>query len=156
MGSLLIKLGVNEAINVDKEEQKEEEEEEEEKKDEDVIIKRSNNKKKIFTKRDDNLYYAPMAQSRFAMNQRVICKKLSLDIDKILNIYIIGSRVWGSGKSKSDWDIIMVYDEDIDTKNIFKSIDNIDAYILDKKKWNQQLKNHKFLLWLTLFLPASA
>ena len=72
----------------------------------------------------------------------------------LFNVYVIGSRVWGTATSKSDWDVIIVTDNK--NNNVFQSVDNIDAYILDKHQWREELNNHRFVCWLTLFLPESA
>eukprot|EP01083_Nonionella_stella_P125120 378323_1 len=123
-------------------------------------VKRNRDRGGIFAKQQDDLYRARMARSRFTMSIKVLCKKLKLNMDELLNVFVIGSRVWGTATSTSDWDVIVV------TKHItpiaknknkaFVSVDNIDAYILEQEQWKQELNDHRFVCWLTMFLPMDA
>jgi len=119
---------------------------------------RKKKKRKKVEPRDENSYIAPMAKSRFAMNLKVLCRKLEMEMEDVVNCYIIGSRIWGTATSKSDWDMIVV----IKNKKKMKkqgttlTVDNIDAKIWDIEEWIEELKAHRFACWLTLFLPINA
>ena len=113
---------------------------------------------KAATHPQGNRFSASMARSRFAMNLKVLCKKLEIDPSRVLNLYVIGSRIWGTATSKSDWDVIVVVDNKTKMKHRGQSVkvDNIDAVIWDKEEWIEEVKAHRFVCWLTLFLPSTA
>jgi len=119
---------------------------------------RKNRNRKVANQRDDKLYFAPMARSRFAMNLKVLCRKLELDADSVLNVYVVGSRVWGTASSKSDWDIIVVVEskKKMKRKGLTAAVDNIDAVVWDKEEWATEMCAHRFNCLLTLFLPQYA
>merc|ERR1712045_135404 len=80
----------------------------------------------------------------------MLCKKLKLKMDDVLNVY----RVCESAITKSDCNVIIV------TKSggyeSRGSVDDIDAHIFSKEEWTLELKSHRFMCWLTLFLPQNA
>merc|ERR1711933_633955 len=82
----------------------------------------------------------------------VLCRKLDLEIEQLFSVYVVGSRVWGTATSKSNWEFIIVTDE----KEGRISIDNIETYCYCRDKWTNEMKDHRFLPMLTLFLPQSA
>ncbi len=124
-----------------------------------IIIK--NHKKResvsLLQSNGNNIFYAAnMAKSRFSMNLKVICQKLGFALEAVLNCFVIGSRVWGTAKSESDWDMILVTADTLKHKSVFVSVDNIDVYVLDQTQWSHELSSHRFVCWLTLFLPKEA
>eukprot|EP01083_Nonionella_stella_P101561 288031_1 len=156
---LLSRLGVKEPIqsSYSASHQTENETSDEYKENDDKLEPIKTNRKRskaLLNRAKTGLYTALMATSRFTMSNKVLCKKLKLDINNILNVYVIGSRVWGTATSVSDWDVVIV----TKTKNdrVFLSRDNVDAYILDECQWREELNNHRFVCWLTLFLPKEA
>merc|ERR1712130_286770 len=74
------------------------------------------------------------------------------------NLYVVGSRIWGTATSKSDWDVFVVVDNKKKMKHQGPSVQvhNIDAVIWDKEEWIDKVKAHRFECWLTLFLPSTA
>lgn len=53
---------------------------------------------------------------------------------RIHNIYVFGSRVYGTATSESDWDIIMVANNSVESTEIKHPIYNIHIYTPDKFK----------------------
>jgi len=116
-------------------------------------------RRRLGQQRDAALYFAPMARSRgVAMSVKVLCRKLEVDPGRLLNVFVVGSRVWGTATSASDWDLIVVLDSKQGTKRktVCAAKDNIDAIVWDRNEWAAELKAHRFLSLLTLFLPPSA
>ena len=95
-----------------------------------------------------------MARSCSAMSIEVLCKKLNLEMDDVLNVAVLGSRVWGTATDESDWNVIIVTESEGHKSR--QSVDNIDAYIFSKTEWNSEMKKYRFMCWITLFLPQDA
>ena len=68
------------------------------------------------------------------MNIQTLLTKLQLTDDEVINIYLYGSRIYGTANSDSDWDFtIVVKNECIKySPKQTISVDNIDANIHTK------------------------
>lgn len=63
-----------------------------------------------------------------------IIKASGIHSSKVFNIYIFGSRVYGNYKLNSDWDIIMVANNSVESTEIRRGLFNIHVYVPDKFK----------------------
>lgn len=53
---------------------------------------------------------------------------------KIFNVTIFGSQVYGNNNKNSDWDVIMVANNSVESTEIRKGLYNIHVYTPDKFK----------------------
>lgn len=53
---------------------------------------------------------------------------------RVFNVYIFGSRVYGTSSNGSDWDIIMVANNSVESTEIRRGLYNIHVYTPDKFK----------------------
>lgn len=53
---------------------------------------------------------------------------------RVFNVYIFGSRVYGTSSNDSDWDIIMVANNSVESTEIRRGLYNIHVYTPDKFK----------------------
>lgn len=53
---------------------------------------------------------------------------------RVFNVYIFGSRVYGTSSSDSDWDVIMVANNSVESTEIRRGLYNIHVYTPDKFK----------------------
>jgi predicted nucleotidyltransferase len=60
---------------------------------------------------------------------------------RIFNIYLFGSRVYGTANRDSDWDAIMIAKNSVESTEIRKGLFNIHVYTPDKFK--EDLENHR-------------
>ena len=143
---LLFRLGVRRSIKSVFEEQKESVFEDDKVTD--------NRKDKVIENRNVNLYRAPMAASGSSMSVNVISKKLGLEMDDVLSLYVVGSRVWGSAVAESDWNMIVVTESGGHRSR--RTVDDIEAHTFSKREWTVESRKCQFMCWLTLFLPPDA
>lgn len=61
-----------------------------------------------------------------------IIKASRIHPSRVFNIYLFGSRVYGTSTSESDWDIIMVANNSVDSTEIRNGLFNIHIYTPDK------------------------
>jgi len=78
--------------------------------------------------------------SKEELKEKII-KASGLHPSRIFNIYIFGSRVYGTYDDKSDWDVIMVANNSVESTEIRNGLFNIHIYTPDKFKadldWNR-------------------
>lgn len=53
---------------------------------------------------------------------------------RVFNVYLFGSRVYGTSDSNSDWDVIMIANNSVESTEIRKGLFNIHVYTPDKFK----------------------
>lgn len=75
----------------------------------------------------------------------------------VLNVYLMGSRLWGTATENSDYDLIVVV-RDLDSFEGLKSAKSthgnlVDTTIITTKLYQERINNHDFLETVTLFLP---
>lgn len=63
-----------------------------------------------------------------------IIRASGLHPTRIFNVYIFGSRVYGTYNNKSDWDIIMVANNSVESTEVRNGLYNIHIYTPDKFK----------------------
>ena len=82
-----------------------------------------------------------------------ICSNFHKEPSEVLNMYVVGSHMWGTCSSHSDWDLIII------VKDLKSSIPQnthkgcFDAFILSREQYNDQLAGHSMQVLLTLWLP---
>jgi predicted nucleotidyltransferase len=70
---------------------------------------------------------------------------------RVFNVYIFGSQVYGTSNSDSDWDIIMVANNSVESTEIRKGLFNIHVYTPDKFK--KDLEWHRINNLECIFAP---
>lgn len=70
-----------------------------------------------------------------------IIRAAKLHPTRVFNVYIFGSRVYGTYDKNSDWDIIMIANNSVESTEIRNGMFNIHVYTPDKFK--QDLENHR-------------
>lgn len=83
----------------------------------------------------------------------VVLRRLDLKDEEVLNVYLMGSKLWGNASAKSDWDFLIVHGHWKNPSSSLHSLD-IDATVLTKEEYLQRLNEHHFLEVITLYLPA--
>lgn len=63
-----------------------------------------------------------------------IIKASKIHPSRVFNVYIFGSQVYGTAKSDSDWDIIMIANNSVESTEIRNGLFNIHVYTPDKFK----------------------
>lgn len=73
----------------------------------------------------------------------------------VLNIYMYGSRVYGTSTEKSDYDYIVVVDNEESAKVLdgYARSENEDFTIYTKEQFEEQVANHEISALECLFLP---
>lgn len=81
-----------------------------------------------------------------------IIKASGIDAGLILNLYVYGSRVYGTFDYQSDYDFIMIADSDVNDREIRNGDLNIHIYNPDH--FQDLIHAHKIFALECLFLPA--
>lgn len=63
-----------------------------------------------------------------------IIRNSGIHPSRVFNVYIFGSRVYGTSSNDSDWDIIMVANNSVESTEIRRGLYNIHVYTPDKFK----------------------
>ena len=82
-----------------------------------------------------------------------ILRAFSLQDLNVLNIYVVGSHLWETCRSCSDWDLVIVVKEISSAKPLNHHKGNIEAFILSKEQYIEQINTQSLQLLLTLWLP---
>jgi len=80
-----------------------------------------------------------------------IIKASGLHKSRVFNVYIFGSRVYNNHNSDSDWDIIMVANNSVESIEIRRGLFNIHVYTPDKFK--KDLEWHRINNLECIFAP---
>ena len=70
---------------------------------------------------------------------------------RVFNIYVFGSRVYGTDNKKSDWDVIMVANNSVEYSEIRNGLFNIHVYT--PKKFQEDLDWHRINNFECLYAP---
>jgi len=70
-----------------------------------------------------------------------IIKASGIHPSRIFNVYLFGSQVYGNANSKSDWDVIMVANNSVNSTELRKGLFNIHVYT--QKKFQEDLDWHR-------------
>jgi predicted nucleotidyltransferase len=90
-----------------------------------------------------------MKQSK--LNLDILISRLQLKKEEVLNVYVIGSRLWGTASYNSDWDFIIVHSKWKGKSSVHNG--EIDATVYDTEEFVQKLKEHSLLEVLCVWLP---
>ena len=82
-----------------------------------------------------------------------ILRAFSLQDINVLNIYVVGSHLWETCRSSSDWDLVIVVKEISSAKPLNHHKGNIEAFILSKEQYIEQINTQSLQLLLTVWLP---
>lgn len=88
-------------------------------------------------------------------NVSQICRAFSLEVVDALNVYVVGSHMWGTCTSSSDWDIVIIVQQHKSPptpQNVHKG--SLEAFILSEEQYREQLGTHSMQVLLTLWLPS--
>ena len=83
-----------------------------------------------------------------------ILKCFSINEDKVLCIYVVGSHLWSSCNHKSDWDLVVITNED-KSKAVNAHKGNIDAWIVPVEEYTTYIRDHLILALLTIWIPPN-
>lgn len=64
----------------------------------------------------------------------LIIKTSGIHPSRVFNVYLFGSRIYGTSDSQSDWDVIMIANNQVESTEIRRGIFNIHVYTPDKFK----------------------
>ena len=67
-------------------------------------------------------------------NLDLILKTSGIHPSRVFNVYLFGSSVYGTSNDKSDWDVIMIANNSVDSTEIRRGLFNIHVYTPDKFK----------------------
>lgn len=81
-----------------------------------------------------------------------VLKTLSLEDDEVLNVYLVGSRLWGVFSHHSDWDFIIIHAA-WKSKPLDQHTHNYDAHILSRKDFMEAIGKHSMQMLVCLWLP---
>ena len=80
-----------------------------------------------------------------------IIKASGIHPSRVFNVYIFGSQVYGTANSDSDWDIIMIANNSVESIEIKNGLFNIHIYTPDK--FNSDLEWHRINNLECIFAP---
>ena len=83
-----------------------------------------------------------------------ISKSFKLTPSDILNVYLVGSHMWGTVHKDSDWDLVVVV-KAWTAKPADMHIGLMDAHILSKEQFLEALACHNFRLIACIFAPGN-
>lgn len=83
-----------------------------------------------------------------------VIRASSIHQSRVFNVYIFGSRVYGTNNNDSDWDIIMVANNSVESTEIKNGLFNIHVYTPDKFK--KDLDWHRINNLECIFAPNYA
>jgi RNA ligase/AAA domain len=89
------------------------------------------------------------------MDQSTLLSRLNLKDDDVDNIYVYGSRLWGTAGSSSDFDFIIVRKSDC-KKQVTHVGATIDATIMGRREFGERLARGDFLHVMCAFMPQYA
>jgi len=82
-----------------------------------------------------------------------VAKKLNLSEVGLRGVFVLGSRLWGTARRDSDWDLLVVH-ADVTGKTSRHSGDGrIDAVVTSQEEYFERCRRHQWLECLTLFVP---
>lgn len=82
-----------------------------------------------------------------------ICGTFQLEPEEVLNVYVAGSHMWETCNRSSDWDIVVIVKHLKSPKpqNVHKG--SLEAFILSREQYRDQLDSHSMQLLVTLWIP---
>ena len=83
-----------------------------------------------------------------------ISAAFDLDSSSILNVYVVGSHLWGTCHKHSDWDLLIVLDKLSTPKPLNLHKNNLEAFILSLEQYSELIQAHSMQVLITVWLPA--
>lgn len=87
------------------------------------------------------------------MNLKIVLDRLKLQDKDVLNVYVMGSRLWGTVTNSSDWDILIVHQCSDAPGHKTAHCGDIDASLLHCDEYRKRLSEHHFLEIVTVWMP---
>lgn len=86
----------------------------------------------------------------------VLLAKLRLNPDDVLNVYLMGSRLWGTASDESDYDFVIVMKDTYNVSNgeILISVEGVDAYVCNLVTFDEGLVDHILIHLVALCVPT--
>lgn len=84
-----------------------------------------------------------------------IASAFDLDESIILNVYIVGSHMWGTCHKHSDWDLVVVVEKLSSAKPLNLHRRNLEAFILSFEQYLEAIQAHSLQVLVTLWLPET-
>ena len=82
-----------------------------------------------------------------------IFRTLKLRDSDVLNVYLVGSHMWGTCHAHSDWDLVIITTHTTSNKPLNTHKGNIEAFILSREQFLELMKEHSMQVLLVLWLP---
>ena len=82
-----------------------------------------------------------------------IIRTFELHEGDVLNVYIVGSHLWGTCHKHSDWDLVVVVGKLASQKPLNLHKGQIEAFILSKSDYVGLIQDHSMQVLITLWLP---
>lgn len=82
-----------------------------------------------------------------------VFRTLKLQDSDVLNVYLVGSHMWGTCHKNSDWDLVIILRTLTTAKPINTHKANIEAFLLSKEQFMQLLREHSMQVLVVLWLP---
>jgi predicted nucleotidyltransferase len=82
-----------------------------------------------------------------------IVKSSGIHPSRIFNVYIFGSRVYGTSSAKSDWDIIMVANNSVESTELPLKSGLYNIHVYTPKKFQEDLNWHRINNLECIFAP---
>jgi len=82
-----------------------------------------------------------------------LLSSLSIDVGKVLNVYLIGSRIWNTARPDSDFDLIVVVKNGYNCEHSLHG-KNVDATVMSINEFKARVGRMEFLETICTYLPA--
>eukprot|EP00339_Tiarina_fusa_P001493 CAMPEP_0117006202 /NCGR_PEP_ID=MMETSP0472-20121206/6520_1 /TAXON_ID=693140 ORGANISM="Tiarina fusus, Strain LIS" /NCGR_SAMPLE_ID=MMETSP0472 /ASSEMBLY_ACC=CAM_ASM_000603 /LENGTH=522 /DNA_ID=CAMNT_0004707611 /DNA_START=46 /DNA_END=1614 /DNA_ORIENTATION=+ len=96
-----------------------------------------------------------MCRQSDALNAEIAIQRLGLSEEDVDNIYVYGSRLWGTATEKSDFDLIIVCKPDMPKRGTHVG-NTLDAMVMGRSEFQERLIKGEFLVTLSQYLPDAA
>lgn len=83
-----------------------------------------------------------------------VISAFNLEESNILNVYIVGSHLWGTCHKNSDWDLVIVLDKLSSSKPLNLHQSNLEAFILSAEQYSELVQAHSMQVLITIWLPG--
>ncbi len=82
-----------------------------------------------------------------------VLKLFNLDQSNVLAIYVVGSHLWMTCQTSSDFDLVIIVKKLSSLKPLNHHKGNIEAFIIPEDQYIEQLSDHSLQLLITLWIP---
>ncbi len=84
-----------------------------------------------------------------------VLKLFNLKQSNVLGMYVVGSHLWNTCHTSSDFDLIIIVEQQSSIKPLNHHKGNVEAFIISREKYIEQLSNHSLQLLITLWIPKT-